>query len=80
MNDLVMLNVELNRCKAHLRELQAELHFVLDAKPVDTLALGDVAKRTRGRRAARSCHVRDLEGHQRAALSARPGPLRGLHG
>ncbi|WP_409190849.1 hypothetical protein [Bradyrhizobium sp. RDM4] len=47
MNDLVMLNVELNRCKAHLRELQAELHFVLDAKPVDTLALGDVAKRTR---------------------------------
>jgi hypothetical protein len=44
MNDLVMLNVELDRCKARLRDLHAELDSALGATPTDPVALRDLTK------------------------------------
>ncbi|MGY4237264.1 hypothetical protein ACVIIW_006211 [Bradyrhizobium sp. USDA 4449] len=63
-----MLLAELNRCKAQLEAVQAELKELVSAKSVDAVAVGDAAKRM-------AAAVAHLEAVTRALLSSRPTTL-----
>ncbi|WOH59945.1 hypothetical protein [Bradyrhizobium sp. BWC-3-1] len=47
MNEVAMLNAELDRCKAELRDLNAKMSSISCTQPVDMTAVEDVARRIR---------------------------------